>query len=57
MWVNSAMVEKELEGSYFGFDSLKYMNRDKEEKGIDARDCPPPAPLTAAGGGRPAVVT
>ena len=35
------MVEKELGEIYFGFDSLKNMNRDMEEKGIVARDCPP----------------
>jgi hypothetical protein len=28
----------------FGFDSLKYMNRDMEEKGIVAPDCLPPEP-------------
>jgi hypothetical protein len=28
----------------FVFDSLKYMNRDKEEKGIVARDCLPLEP-------------
>ena len=30
----------------FGFDSLKYMNRDMEEKGIVARDCFPPEPCS-----------
>ena len=34
--VISAMVEKELGERNFGFDSLKYMNRDMEEKGIVA---------------------
>ena len=38
------MVEKELGERKFGFVSLKYMNRDKEEKGIVARDCLPPEP-------------
>ena len=28
----------------FGFDSLKYMNRDMEEKGIVGRACLPPEP-------------
>ena len=37
--VISAMVEKELGESNFGFDSLKYMNRDMEEERIVARDC------------------
>ena len=40
--VISAMVENELGERNFGFDSLKYMNR--EEKGIVARDCLPPEP-------------
>jgi hypothetical protein len=35
------MVEKELGERNFGFDSLKYMNHDMEEKGIVARDCLP----------------
>ncbi|CAL8349286.1 unnamed protein product [Boreogadus saida] len=38
------MVEKELREWNFGFDSLKYMNRNMEEKGIVARDCLPPEP-------------
>ncbi|CAL8250921.1 unnamed protein product [Boreogadus saida] len=42
--VISAMVEKELGERNFGFDSLKYMNRDMEEKGIVACDCLPPEP-------------
>ena len=46
--VISAMVENELGERNFGFDSLKYMNHDMEEKGIVARDvdrgCPPPEP-------------
>ena len=46
--VISAMVEKELGGRNFGFDSLKYMNRDKEEKGILSRDCLPPEPRLPA---------
>jgi hypothetical protein len=37
--VISAMAEKELGERNFGFDSLKYMNLDMEEKGIVARDC------------------
>ena len=63
--VISAMVEKELGERNFGFDSLKYMNHDMEEKGIVAREClpleprftlpaaeaPPPRALPAAGGG------
>ena len=60
--VISAMVEKELGERNFGFDSLKYMNHDMEEKGIVARDCLPLEPrfpllrdhtsaLPAAGGG------
>ena len=32
--VISDMVEKELGERTFGFDSLKYMNRDMENKGI-----------------------
>ena len=35
------MVEKELGERNFGFDSLKYMNHDMEEKGIVARECLP----------------
>ncbi|CAL8370459.1 unnamed protein product [Boreogadus saida] len=42
--VISAMVEKELGEGNFGFDSLKYMNHDMEEKGIVARDCLPLEP-------------
>ena len=42
--VNSAMVEKELGERNSGFDSLKDMNRDVEEKGIVDRDCLPPEP-------------
>ena len=42
--VISAMVEKELGERNFGFDSLKCMNRDMEEKGIVS----PGAPLPAA---------
>ena len=37
--VISAMVEEELEERNFGFDSLKYMNHDMEEKGIVGREC------------------
>ena len=42
--VISAMVENELGERNFGFDSLKYMNHDKEEKGIVARRCGAPPP-------------
>jgi hypothetical protein len=35
------MVEKELGERNFGFQSLKYMNREIEEKGIVASDCLP----------------
>jgi hypothetical protein len=38
--VISAMVEKELGERNVGFDSLKYMNRDMEEKGIVSRWTP-----------------
>jgi hypothetical protein len=38
------MVEKELGERNFGFDSLKYMNCDMEEKGIVVHDCLPPEP-------------
>ena len=38
------MVENELGERNFGFDSLKYMNHDMEEKGIVARDRLPPEP-------------
>jgi hypothetical protein len=38
------MVEKELGERNFGFDPLKYMNREMEEKGIVVRDCLPPEP-------------
>ena len=36
--VIAAKVEKELGERNFGFDSLKYMNHDMEEKGIVTRD-------------------
>ena len=39
--VISAMVEKELGERMFGFGSLKYMPRDREEEGIVAHDCLP----------------
>ncbi|CAL8358183.1 unnamed protein product [Boreogadus saida] len=39
-----AMVEKELGERNIGSGSLKYMNRDMEEKGIVARACLPPEP-------------
>ena len=42
--VISAMVEKELGERNFGFDSLKYMNQDMEQKGIVARECLPLEP-------------
>ena len=58
MGVISAMVEKELGEWNFGFDSMKYMNCDMDEKGIVARDCPLPEPRcpppTAAKHHRPA---
>ena len=38
------MVENELGGSNFGFDSLKNMNHDVEEKGIVGRECLPLEP-------------
>ena len=38
------MVEKELGERNIGSGSLKYMNRDMEEKGIVATDCLPPEP-------------
>ena len=38
------MVEKELGERNIGSGSLKYMNRDMEEKGIVARACFPPEP-------------
>ncbi|CAL8378704.1 unnamed protein product [Boreogadus saida] len=41
---NLIALEKVLGERNFGFDSLKYMNRDMEEKGIVARDCLPPEP-------------
>ena len=41
MGVISAMVENELGERNFGFDSLKYMNHDMEEKEIVARECLP----------------
>ena len=44
MGVISAMVEKELGERNFGFDSLKYMHCDMDEKGIVALDCLPPEP-------------
>ena len=48
MGVISAMVEKEMGERNFGFDSLKYMNR--EEKGIVARDCLPLEPRCRGSG-------
>ena len=42
------MVEKEFGERNFGFDSLKYMNRDMEQKGIVARECHPRCLLSAA---------
>ena len=54
--VISAMVEKELGERNFGFDSLKYMNHDMEEKEIVASDClplEPRFPLPAAEGPPP----
>ena len=43
MGVISAKVENEL-GRNFGFDSLKNMNHDMEEKGIVGRECLPLEP-------------
>ena len=37
--VISAKVENELGGRNFGFDSLKNMNYDMEEKGIAGGEC------------------
>ena len=48
--VISALVEKELWERNFGFDSLKLLNRDMEEKGIAARDRLPPEPRCRGGG-------
>ena len=42
--VISDMVENELGEINFGFDSLKYMNHDMEDKGIVASDCLPLEP-------------
>ncbi|CAL8310412.1 unnamed protein product [Boreogadus saida] len=42
--VISAKVEKELGGRNFGFDSLKNMNHDMEEKGIVGDECLPLEP-------------
>ena len=36
--VISALIEKELGERNFGFDSLKYINRNMEDIGIVARD-------------------
>ncbi|CAL8339956.1 unnamed protein product [Boreogadus saida] len=40
----SAKVENELGGRNFGFDSLKNMNHDMEEKGIVGGECLPLEP-------------
>ena len=48
--VISALVEMELGERNFGFDSLKLLNRDMEEKGIVARDRLPPEPRCRGGG-------
>ena len=48
------MVEKELGEKDYGFVSLKYINRDMEEKGIAARECLP-LPAAEAGGGASAL--
>ena len=42
--VISAMVENALGERNFGFDPLKYMNHDMEEKGIVGRKCLPLEP-------------
>ena len=39
MGVISAKVENELGGRNFGYDSLKNMNSDMEEKGIVGGEC------------------
>ena len=44
MRVISAKVENELGGRNFGFDSLKHMNHDMEEKGIVGGECLPLEP-------------
>ena len=44
MGVISAKVENELGGRNFGFDSLKHMNHDMEEKGIVGGECLPLEP-------------
>ena len=44
MGVISAMVENELGERNFGFDSLKNMNHDMEEKGIVGGECLPLEP-------------
>ncbi|CAL8395239.1 unnamed protein product [Boreogadus saida] len=41
---HNTMVENELGERNFGFDSLKYMNHDMEEKGIVGRECIPLEP-------------
>ena len=41
MGVIAAMVENELGKRNFGFDSLKNMNHDMEEKGIVGGECLP----------------
>ncbi|CAL8380682.1 unnamed protein product [Boreogadus saida] len=38
------MIEKKLGERNFGFDSLKYMNHEMEEKGIVACECLPLEP-------------
>ena len=48
MGVISAMVEKEFGERNFGFDSLKYMNRDMEEEGIVAQGHVPTLHLDAS---------
>ena len=46
--VISAMVENELGERNFGFDNLKNMNHDMEEKGLVGCEC---LPLEPPGGG------
>ena len=53
MGVISAKVENELGGRNFGFDSLKHMNHDMEEKGIVGGECLPLEPRFRLPGNNP----
>ena len=55
--VISAMVENKLGQRNFGFDSLKYMNHDMEEKGIVGRECIPLEPCFPPPRQRSALIT